>query len=217
LFAQRVIQPELMDHAPPEVARRNLNDLIRINRNFGGHFVLKQMVSRVIQKDERFSLLDIGAASGDTARVLQAAYPGATITSLDYNAVNLHAAPRPKVLGDAFALPFPPESFDYVMCSLFLHHFTDEGIVGLLRSFYALARRGLLISDLERSIFPYYFLPITRLIYKWDWITVHDGMISVKAAFRKRELLGLAREAGIPNPEVRVHRPAFRIELIGRR
>jgi 2-polyprenyl-3-methyl-5-hydroxy-6-metoxy-1,4-benzoquinol methylase len=217
LFAQRVIKPELMDHAPPEVAERNLKDLIRINRNFGGHSVLKQMVRRVIQKDERFSLLDIGAASGDTARVLQAAYPGASITSVDYNAVNIHGAPRPKVLADAFALPFRPESFDFVMCSLFLHHFTDEEIVGLLKSFYALARRGVLISDLERSIFPYYFLPITRLIFKWHWITVHDGMISVRAAFRKRELLRLAREAGIPHPETRVRRPAFRIELIGRK
>jgi SAM-dependent methyltransferase len=217
LFAQRLIKPELMDHAPPEVARRNLEDLVRINRNFGGHSVLKQMVNRVLEKDERFSLLDIGAASGDTARVLQAAYPGATITSFDYNVVNLQAAPRPKLLGDAFALPFRPASFDYVICSLFLHHFADEEIVGLLRNFYAVARRGLFISDLQRSIFPYYFLPITRLIYKWDWITVHDGMISVRAAFRKGELLRLAREAGIPHPDVRVHRPAFRIELVAKK
>jgi 2-polyprenyl-3-methyl-5-hydroxy-6-metoxy-1,4-benzoquinol methylase len=121
------------------------------------------------------------------------------------------------VLGDAFALPFRPASFDYVMCSLFLHHFTDEQVVRLLRSFYALARRALFLSDLERSIFPYYFLPITRLIYKWHWITVHDGMISVRAAFRKRELSSLAKKAGIPDPEVRVHRPAFRIELIARK
>jgi len=206
-----------MDHASPEVARRSLEDLIRINRHFGGHSVLKQMVSRVIPKDERFSLLDIGAASGDTARVLQSAYPGATITSLDYNAVNLHRAPKPKVLGDAFALPFRPASFDYVICALFLHHFTDDAVIELLRNFYALARCGLFVSDLQRSVFAYYFLPITRLIYKWDWITVHDGMISVRAAFRKRELVRLAREAGIPCPEVRVHRPAFRIELIGRK
>jgi ubiquinone/menaquinone biosynthesis C-methylase UbiE len=217
LFAQRLIKPELMDHASPDVARRNLEDLVRINRNFGGHSVLKQMVNRVIQKGERFTLLDIGAASGDTARVLQSVHPGATITSFDYNAVNLDAAPRPKVLGDAFALPFPPASFDYVMCSLFLHHFTDQQVIGLLRNFYAVARRAVFISDLQRSVFPYYFLPITRVMYKWDWITVHDGMISVRAAFRKPELERLAREAGIPNPEARVHRPAFRIELIGKK
>ena len=217
LFSKRRIEPELMDHAPPEVARRNLADLIRINRHFGGHSVLRQMAREVITDGERFTLLDIGAASGDTGRILQALYPQACITNLDYNAVNLRSAPPPKLLGDAFALPLRPGSFDYVMCSLFLHHFTDEQVVDLLKNFYAVARRGLLISDLERNILPYCFLPATRYFLGWDWITVHDGMISVRAAFRKSELLALSRKAGIMNAQAKTHRPAFRISLTARK
>jgi len=206
-----------MDHAPPEVAQRNLADLIRINRNFGGHSVLRRMAREIIAGDERFTLLDIGAASGDTARILQAIYPKAAITSLDYNAVNLGSAPHPKLLGDAFALPFRPGSFDYVACSLFLHHFTDEQVVELLRSFYAVARCALLVSDLERNIVPYCFLPATRYLFGWERITVHDGVISVRAAFRKSELLELSRRAGITNAQAAVHRPAFRISLTARK
>lgn len=206
-----------MDHAPPEVARCSLADLIRINQNFGGHSVLKRMAREAIPESGRFTLLDIGAASGDTARILQPLYPNVSITNLDYNAVNLGSAPHPKLLADAFAVPFRPGSFDYVMCSLFLHHFTDDQVVNLLRSFYGLARRALLISDLERSIFPYYFLPATRPLFRWDRITVHDGMISVRAAFRKSEMLELSRRAGIPNARADVHRPAFRISLIARK
>ncbi len=206
-----------MDHALPEVARRNLSDLIRINRNFGGHSVLKQMAREVIAADERVTLLDVGAASGDTARTIQSIYPKASITSLDYNAVNLESAPHPKLLGDAFALPFRPDSFDYVTCSLFLHHFTDGQVVTLLSGFNALARRALLVSDLERNILPYCFLPATRYFFGWERITVHDGMISVRAAFRKSELLELCRKAGITNAQARVHRPAFRISLTARK
>lgn len=206
-----------MDHAPPEVARRNLADLIRINRHFGGHSVLRQMAREVIRADRPFTLLDVGAASGDTARTLQSLYPQASITNVDYNAVNLGNAPHPKVLGDAFQLPFRPDSFDYVLCSLFLHHFPDEQVIALLRSFYSIAKRALLVSDLERSIFPYCFLPATKYLFGWERITVSDGMISVRAAFRKRELLELARKAGILHPAAKTYRPAFRITLTAKK
>ena len=206
-----------MDHAPPEVARRNLADLTRINRRFGGHSVIKQMLGRVVPKNQPFTLLDIGAASGDTAEVLQPLYRQAVITSLDYNVVNLSAAPAPKLIGDAFSLPFREGSFDYVLCSLFLHHFTDDHVIGLLKSFYAVARQALFVCDLERSIFPYYFLPLTKPICRWDRLTVHDGMISVRAAFRKRELRDLAKKAGIQDARVKAYRPAFRLSLFAKK
>jgi len=44
-------------------------------------------------------------------------------------------------------------------------------------------------------------------------VTVHDGAISVEAAFHRRELEELARQAGLRSPQARVFRPAFRIAL----
>jgi ubiquinone/menaquinone biosynthesis C-methylase UbiE len=206
-----------MDHAPPEVARRNLADLIRINRYFGGHSVVKRMASEIIDGNRRFTVLDIGAASGDTGCMLRSLYPGASVTNLDYNAVNMDRAPHPKLLGDAFALPFRPGTFDYVISCLFLHHFTDQQVVGLLRSFHAVARRGVMVVDLERHLVPYCFLPATRYLFGWERITVHDGVISVRAAFRKNELLELAQQAGLSNAEAKIYRPAFRITLTARK
>ena len=217
MFAKRLTQPELLDHASPEEARPNLNDLIRINRNFGGHSTILKTLAGVIEPRSSFSLLDVGAASGDTARVVQARYPGAAIVNLDYNCTNLHGAPMPKVISNALTLPFAPLSFDYVLCSSFLHHFQDEQIVELLRSFYAVARKAVFVCDLERSIFPYLFLPATQPLFKWGRLTVHDGRISVRAAFRKKELLELSRRAGIPAAKISAHRPAFRLAMIARK
>ena len=217
VFSKRLIRPELMDHAEPEEARENLADLVRINRRFGGHSVLKKMFADVRQQNTKFSVLDIGAASGDSARLIQDSYPKACITSLDLNSVNLEAAPFPKIIANAFALPFLPDSFDYVICSLFLHHFEDEQVVTLLRSFHCVARRALLVSDLERHILPYCFLPATRRLLGWKRLTVHDGVISVRASFRADELLDLSKLAGIENARVATHRPAFRISLIARK
>ena len=214
MFSKRLIRPELLDHVTPEEARPNLADLVRINRHFGGHSVLRKVLGRVVGRNERFTLLDIGAASGDTARLIQELYPRASVTSLDYNAVNLGAAPEPKIIADAFRLPIAPGRFHFVLCSLFLHHFNDEQVVELLRGFYAAAHRALLICDLERHILPYLFLPATKPLSQWGRITVHDGIISVRASFRADELLQLAHKAGIHVAEVQVHRPAFRISLV---
>jgi SAM-dependent methyltransferase len=214
MFSKRLIKPELLDHAPPEEARPNLADLVRINSNFGGHATIAKMMEQVASERDTFTLLDIGAASGDIARVLQRRFPCALITNLDYSPVNLESAPHQKVLANAFALPFRPESFDYVLCSLFLHHFNDEQVAGLLRSFYCIARRALLVCDLERHIISYCFLPVTKWFFGWQRITIHDGPVSVRAGFRSNELLALSKRAGITDAQVSVHRPAFRLSLI---
>ena len=214
---ERLIEPELLDHASPEEARGNLVDIIRLNRRFGGHEIIRKMLAGVVAPAERFTVLDIGAASGDTARLITASYPGATVVSLDLNRINLANAPSPKLLGDAFGLPFRDGAFDFVFASLFLHHFTDAQVVELLAGFYRLSRRALLISDLERHILSYWFLPATRPFLRWHPITVHDGPVSVRAAFTAEELRRLASKAGIPACQVETHRPAFRLSLVARR
>jgi SAM-dependent methyltransferase len=214
---KRLIEPELLDHLPAEEARENLADLVRINRHFGGHSVLRKALGEIARADESFSVLDVGAASGDAARVIGASFPRASVTSLDQNAVNLSEAPEPKLLADAFRLPFREGSFDVVFSSLFLHHFETAQVAELLRGFYAVARRGLVMCDLERHILPYLFLPVTKVLFGWKKITVHDGVISVRAAFRANEMEAVSRAAGIEGAEVRVHRPAFRLSLVARK
>ena len=204
----------MLDHADPEEARPNLADLVRINQRFGGYSTALKLLSRVASPSDSFTLLDIGAASGDTGRYLSHAFPHAQITSLDYNEVNVEEASPPKLIADAFKLPFAPASFDFVFSSLFLHHFADEQVIELLRGFYSVARKAVLITDLERHIIPYCFLPATRRLFGWNRITVHDGIISVRAAFKQCELERLALAAGIPGVTTEVHRPAFRLSLV---
>ncbi len=217
MFSKRRIEPELLDHLPPEEARPNLADLVRINRHFGGHSVLRRALGQVAHADQEFTLLDVGAASGDSARLIAEMYPRAKVTSLDSNEVNLSAAPRPKIVANAFQLPFASNSFDFVVSSLFLHHFEDGAVMQLLTSFYAAARRAIIMCDLERHLVPWLFLPATKYLFNWKKVTVHDGVISVRAAFRARELIELTRRAGIQRAEIRTHRPAFRLSLIARK
>jgi SAM-dependent methyltransferase len=217
LFKTRVIEHEILEDAPPDEARRNLSDLARINRIFGGHAIIRSLFDSIAPKDEPFTVLDIGAGSGDSARLIRERYPKATVVSSDINSVHIGLAPEPKLVGDAFRLPFRCDSFDYVLSSLLLHHFTDERVVELLRNAYALARRALIIVDLERHVIPWIFLPFSSLVLGWGDITVHDGKISVRAAFKKTELAKLAERAGLIRPRVSVHRPAFRLSMLAKK
>jgi SAM-dependent methyltransferase len=210
----RVIRPELLDDAPEPEALENLQDLVRINCRLGGHGVLLEILADVVAQAGEFTFLDVGAATGDTAAVVSNGYPGAGVISLDRHFFHVRNGMGQRVCGDGFRLPFRDHAVDFVLCSLLLHHFPDEKIVELLREVARVARRAVLISDLERRLLAYWFLPATRWLFGWGRITVHDGPISVAAGFRRGELLRLAKEAGLAQARERVHRPAFRISLV---
>ncbi|MBL8221370.1 MAG: methyltransferase domain-containing protein [Bryobacterales bacterium] len=210
---RRSIRPELLDHAPDEEAAENLADLRAINRWFGGHAVLRASLRRFYSPSEPFRMLDIGAASGDTGKVVHRAFPQAKIVSLDRVHRNLRMAAPPKLVADAFHLPFPDASFDVSACSLFLHHFEDPDVVRLLAEMRRVSRRHVLAIDLERSILARQFLPATRWLFGWHAITMHDGPVSVEAAFRRSELRTLAEAAGLRGVVVRAHHPWFRLSL----
>lgn len=212
-LGKRLILPELLDSLPREQARASLGDLVRINRRWGGHSTLRRLLAETVPAAGRFSVLDVGAASGDMGVCIRQWYPGAAVTSLDYVESHLEGASGSRIAGDAFRLPFRRGSFDYVFCSLFLHHFTDEQVIALLKGFGEVARTAVLVIDLERNPIPYYFIAWSRPLLGWDPVTVHDGAISVEAAFHRDELEELARRAGLRNPHARVYRPAFRIAM----
>jgi Methyltransferase domain len=214
LLNERLIVPEMLDHAPPDVARASLRDLARINRYLGGYYVLGRLFSSVAKPGESFSVLDVGAASGDMGAAICRRYRGARVTSLDYKGDHLAQAADPKLVADAFQLPFRPGSFDFVFSSLFLHHFTDDQVVELFRGFRCLARRALLAIDLERGPLAYHFLPYSRWLFGWHDITIHDGQISVAAALKKHELAALAARAGFTGAQVKVYRPWSRLALM---
>jgi len=210
----RRIEPEILDTLSPEVARASLADLVRLNRDFGGHSVVRALLRDAIEDPlEPFTVLDIGGASGDMAAVIGESCPGAFVTVLDHVPSHMESARPPKVCGDAFALPFGDGSFDYAFSSLFLHHFDDDAVVRLFREMGRVSRRGVLTVDLIRSPLAYWFIPATKFLFGWDPVTVNDGPISFAAGFHAAELRTLAEKAGLAAPRVRSHRPAWRLSL----
>ena len=214
---RRRVAPELLARAGPQDREANLRDIARINHWFGGHRLARNLMGEVAGRSESLCILDAGSASGDMGRAIQREFVRCTVVSLDRRRLHLDGAREPRVAADVFQPPFPPRSFDIVFCSLLLHEYADGEAELLLRRLFGLARRALIVIDLYRHPFAYHFLPATRCLFRWHPMTLHDGPVSVAAAFRPKQLRELARAAGLEHVRVRLHWPWFRISLLARR
>jgi hypothetical protein len=95
-------------------------------------------------------------------------------------------------------LPFDRHACDVVLLSMTLHHFDEAEQVVVLREAARVARRAVIVNELERCT-PNYLG--ARLLAGTRWrgnrLTRHDGPMSVLRAFTMNELRDLAAAAGL--------------------
>lgn len=183
---------------------------------------------RDIERDgaRAFSLLDVGAGTGEllreVARWARARGVRARLVGLELNERSARAILEESrgfeevgaVRGDALRLPFDDGAFDYVMCSLFTHHFGDEACVGVLREMARVARRRVYVIDLHRHPVAYYFYTTAGRLFLRNRLVREDGALSILRGFAPSELRRLAERAGLSDFKVERRFP-YRIVLSG--
>jgi ubiquinone/menaquinone biosynthesis C-methylase UbiE len=110
-------------------------------------------------------------------------------------------------VADVFGLPFRDASFDVVTASLFLHHFDEAELGRLLRELARLARRAVVVSDLERARVPFVFGRAVFPLLFTTPVSVHDGLVSIRRGFREPELRTAFAAAGLRRVTIRRHFP----------
>ena len=221
-FSQRSLELEHLDLGDytPEEYEGCMVELRRVIRWLGDSRALARSVLPDVARDLRdegareFSLLDVGAGSGELLREAAAwarrRGVGARLVGLELNGRAARAvleesrefAEIEAVRGDALALPFADGAFDYVMCSLFAHHFRDEECVRVLREMSRVARRRVYCIDLHRHPVAYYFYTTAGRLLLHNRLVREDGALSILRGFRSAELRRLAERAGLPNSKV---------------
>ncbi len=203
--------PELMDRPQP-VSRElevDLENLIRINRNFGSHRLIRSFLRRWWQPGGSYRVLDLCTGAGDLPRMMAdwARSHGVkvSIEAIDFQAATAEiaagwSAAYPEirvhpgdVLGD---LQAAATSYDFVFCSLALHHFSEDDAVKVLRRCLELARVGVVVADLERGWTAAAGVWLMTAILYREPMTKFDARLSVRRAFSYEELAQLARAAG---------------------
>lgn len=228
MFATRSLKLERIDTGDytPDEYRRFLNEIRFINKYLGERRALRKTLFRETERQQlhEFSVLDVGAGSGEILQTIaefgRKTERQADLTGIDLNefsAESIHSESESfteikAVRGDAFRLPFTDASFDFAICSLFIHHFTDENVAKILCEMRRVARRGIFVIDLHRHGAAYFLYKLFCTAFRISPLVRDDGLLSIKRSFRPDELRALAVKSGLNTSAVMRVSP-FRLVL----
>jgi len=206
-FDPAVLEMMDRDQPPPAELERDLERIRQLNRWFGSYRLVSSFIRNWIKPADKLRVVDLATGSGDIPRLIvdYARKINATVAidavdrqpatleiarelSADYPEISYHKA---NVLEWNSSEPY-----DITLCTLALHHFSNEDAARLLRRCSQVSRRFVLVSDLRRSfslIAGVYIL--TTLIFR-EPMTRHDARLSTIRAFSFSEMRDLARRAG---------------------
>jgi len=231
-FRKRSLKLERIDTGDytPEEYDRFLHDIRLVNRFAGDNRALKQTLLREIERANRreFSVLDVGAGSGELLRTI-ARFARRTNRTSALFGLELNARSARSILeeskdfgeitsvrGDALCLPFADASFDYAICSLFMHHFTDASVVRIINEMSRVARCRIFIIDLHRHRAAYALYKVFCAGFRISRLVREDGSLSILRSFTPEELKTLGENARLKNLLVERCFP-FRLVLSGSR
>ena len=223
-FRQRSYELENIDKGTytPAEYEGCIVELQRVNTWLGDAKALRGSLLKEIERQGlgTFSILDVGAGSGELLRVVAhwardtdrtPSLVGLELNERSARAIMDESAEFPEmcsVQGSGLTLPFPDASVDYVISSLTLHHFDDEAAVSILREMARVARRGIFVIDLHRNPMAYFFYTTLGHLILHNRLLREDGALSILKSFTPVELEKLGQLAGLKDVTVEKHFPS---------
>jgi hypothetical protein len=227
-FSARLDAQELLDigaGTPADVAT-NLAEMWRINRYFGGFIpITRHLYPHIVAAESPMTVVDLGTGSAQMlceivqwARTQQRTL---RCIGVDWAGRNLAVARQNIAVfseitllqANALNLPYAPNSIDCIISSLFLHHFTPEQVIRLLRTAYTVARRAIIMTDLVRGWLPLAGFRLIQPFFARNFLTRHDGVLSIRRSYTLDELHNLVDAAELPNARIIAHWP-WRMTLV---
>jgi SAM-dependent methyltransferase len=231
-FRQRSYELENIDKGTytPAEYEGCLVELRRVNEWLGDAKVLRESLFTEVERAglRSFSVLDVGAGSGEllrvTAKWARETNRTALLAGLELNqrsaaAILDESIGFPEissVRANGFRLPFADDCFDYAIQSLTLHHFDDAGAVKVIREMDRVAARGIFVIDLHRNPVAYLFYTTVGRLFLHNRLIREDGALSILRSFKPDEMAELGRQAGLANLTVEKHFPSRLVLSAGR-
>jgi SAM-dependent methyltransferase len=204
---------------------RCLVDVARLNALFGGRFITMMHVKRLaaaVPAGRSLTILDAGTGGGDVPRALvrwaRRASRGIRVIALDLDTATLRVAREfargyPEIAfvqGDGVDLPLATGAVDIAISSLMLHHLAEPAAARHLAEMDRVARRGFVINDLARSRTGYGLVWLATRLCPVNYMSRHDGPVSVTRAYVPDELRALCDAAGLRQVRIAHYRPLLR-------
>ncbi|MEK6755285.1 MAG: methyltransferase domain-containing protein [Bacteroidota bacterium] len=221
---------EMMDRpdADVQMLRDDLKNLRVINKLFGGLSAVRKNIlplMKYINDGQEIRILDLATGSADhpiqLVELAQKLNRRVHITGVDRNPMILEVS-RERTRGypnivveqqDLLNLNIPARSYDIVLCSLAIHHFSRADAVRILKQMDRLSRVGFIVNDLHRTWVAAWMARLYTHLTTRNPMTLFDTYVSVLRGFTPAELSEMAVEAGIKKFTIRKE-PFFRLLLI---
>ena len=227
MLKERSYQSEIMDdlEVSGPVIDQTLRELDLINRKLGGNKISLSAFQAFLDRQKVNSLADLGCGGADIliamAEKARAAGVKVAFFGIDANPhivqyASTHTRDWENIsvtCENIFSPEFSKNRYDLIHCCLFLHHFTEEELVNLLKQFRKQAKLGIIINDLHRHWLAWWSIKLLTLLFSRSYMVRNDAALSVARGFRKHELIHILKKAEIENYSLR-WKWAFRWELI---
>jgi ubiquinone/menaquinone biosynthesis C-methylase UbiE len=204
--------PELMDRPQPVTGEleRDLANIRSLNRWFGSYRQVRHFLARWLKPKGKARILDVSTGSGDIPRLIvdfaRERNVSVQIDAIDQQASTIEIArglsnDYPEIeffCANLFAWN-PSELYNIVLCSLTLHHFSEDDAVGVLKKCREFTREHVLVADLRRSLWLTVGVYLVTATVYHEAMTKTDARLSAARAFSFAELRELALRAGWKN------------------
>ena len=212
--SRRSSATEMMDDFTLEgdMFRDTLDKLETINRLLGGNSVTIKGLKKLLKtqsKSKLIKILDLGCGNGDILRDVAkfgrnnnyrfklmgidanyAAIEYAKELSKNYPELSFETI-------DVFSEGFKEQTYDIILCTLFLHHFKNEELISFLKPTVQKATIGVVVNDLHRHRLAYYLFKLIGLFIENKMVR-KDGLTSVLRAFKRKDLETILRQVHVP-------------------
>ncbi|MFB9079317.1 methyltransferase domain-containing protein [Flavobacterium procerum] len=212
----RTQETEIMDDfsLQGEELRAALDQIARINQLLGGNNLTLHGIKKLLQQTDTLqtiTLADIGCGNGDMLRMLakfgsknnlklKLIGIDANIFTINYAETlsNEYSNIEYKCM-DIFSEEFKTLKYDIVLCTLTLHHFTNEEILNIITIFNRNAKTGIIINDLHRSKLAYRLFELICVLFNLKKMSRKDGLVSILRGFKRNELEEFSKKLNLKN------------------
>ncbi|KTD11047.1 methyltransferase [Legionella gratiana] len=221
-FTKRSKEKELIDlgqdYYTPEEYTQSLKKLFKINQLMG---VFKNTIHLLKQFAPNAVLVDVGCGGGLFLLNLGIYYPNMSLLGIDVSKEAIQLAQDElqnwqQLNGNVFIefqlqqqheLELASKSVDIILLNLVCHHLDDEELTHFLIKAKNAVRHAVIINDLHRNFFAYWFYKIVSPLLFNNRLITHDGLISIQKGFTRKELKILLKQANINNYRIKWHFP----------
>lgn len=226
MLTQRSQEVEWMDlgleYFTQDEYQHCLQQLFKVNKLLG---IFTDTIKQLRFLSPTISVLDIGCGGGFFLLALHKRFPHMSLKGIDIcpsaiAVANQALSAHPTIPAQAVSFQLQrhksldevTQPIDVILATLVCHHMSDEELIQFLLQASQMAKK-IIINDLQRSFLAQGFYAVLSPLLFRNRLITHDGLISIRRGFKRKELYRLLQAASIRHYQIKWRFP-FRWQII---